>query len=176
MRLSLDPPVIAPRNVTAESLALEKWYDANPTIRRLWGIQDVKTLRVVVALEPTHDGDDVYPAWAANYPAWARDLRSLTRSVVQLELFSESSLDGIECHPESIVVADVFWRDATLIPPEASNTEDDLATTEQSGKSTGLSDDQILAAIGELHECYDYCAAWKETTPDAEAGDADVST
>lgn len=117
MRLSLEPSVIAQSNVTAESLALAKWYDANPTIQRLWGIRDVQTLRVVVALEPTPDGDDVYPAWAANYQTWVRELHFLTRSPVQLELVGESMLDGIDFHAEGVIVADLFWRDATLIPP-----------------------------------------------------------
>ena len=60
MRLSIDPSVIASRNVTAESLVLGKWYDANPAVQRLWGIRDARTLRVVVSIAPTPDGDDVY--------------------------------------------------------------------------------------------------------------------
>lgn len=116
MKLSLDPSVAAPRNITAESLALAKWYDANPTVERLWGIRDAQTLRVVVSLAPTHDGDDVSPAWVANCQTWARELPLLTGSAIQLELIGESPFDGIEVHAESIIVADLFWRDATLIP------------------------------------------------------------
>jgi hypothetical protein len=41
----------------------------------------------------------------------------LTGAAVQLELVGESPLDSIEFHAESIIVADLFWRDATLIPP-----------------------------------------------------------
>lgn len=37
---------------------------------------------------------------------------------------------------------------------------------EQSKDSVLSSGDQILAVISELHVCYDYCAAWKETPPD----------
>ncbi len=116
MKLSLDPSAVEPRDVTPESLALARWYDANPAVRRLWGIQDPETLRVVVALEPTHDGDDVLPAWAANYRAWARELRSLTRSAVQLELFRESAFEDIEFRAESVVIADLFWRDPAVLP------------------------------------------------------------
>jgi hypothetical protein len=117
MKLSLDPPVTAPRNISAESLALAQWYAANPTVQRLWGISDAQTLRVVVSLEPTPDGDDVYPAWVANCQTWARELHLLTRRAVQLDLVGESPLDSIEFHAESIVVANLFWRDATVIPP-----------------------------------------------------------
>jgi hypothetical protein len=117
MKLSLDPFITRPRNVTSESLALAKWYDAHPTIQRLWGIRDARTLRVVVLLEPTHDSDDVYPAWVANCQTWARELHLLTGRVVQLELVGESPLDEIEFCAENVIVADLFWRDATLIPP-----------------------------------------------------------
>lgn len=115
MRLSLDPSAVAARDVTPESLALARWYDANPAVRRLWGIQHPKMLTVIVALEPTHDGDEVFPAWAANYGSWARELRSLARSAVQLELFSEAFKD-IELHAEGIIIADLFWRDPTVTP------------------------------------------------------------
>ena len=116
MKLSPDPSVIASRNVTAESLALAKWYDANPAVQRLWGIRCAQTLRVVVSIAPTPDGDDVSPAWVANCRTWARELHFLTRSVVQLELVGESMLDGIAFDAEGVIVADLFWRDATLIP------------------------------------------------------------
>jgi hypothetical protein len=56
-----------------------------------------------------------------------------------------------------------------------SSTKDD-PTTEKSSDSIGLSDDQILAVIREQHVCYDYCAAWKETTSDDMAVDAEVDT
>jgi hypothetical protein len=117
MKLSLDPSVFAPRNITAESLALAKWYDAHPDVQRLWGITDAQTLRVVVSIEPTHDSDDVYPTWVANGQTWARELHTLTGRAVELELVGESPLDGIEFRAESVIVADLFWRDATLIPP-----------------------------------------------------------
>jgi len=117
MTIVTNGGVTAPRNITAESLALAKWYDANPTVQRLWGIRDAQALRVVVALEPTLDSDDVSPAWVANCQAWARELHLLTGAAVQLELVGESPLDGIEFRAESVIVADLFWRDATLIPP-----------------------------------------------------------
>jgi hypothetical protein len=122
MKLSADPSATGPRNA-AESLALAKWYDANPAVQRLWAIRDAQTLRVVVSLEPTPDGDDVYPVWVANYQAWARGLQLLTGSAIQLELVDESPLDGIDVHTETTLVADLFWRDATIIPPHTVHTQ-----------------------------------------------------
>lgn len=49
MKLCLDPYDVAPRDVTAESLALAGWYDSQPAIRRLWGIREAQTLRVIIA-------------------------------------------------------------------------------------------------------------------------------
>ena len=40
MKLSLDPMATIPRHITAEAEALAAWYDAHPTIRRLWAIRD----------------------------------------------------------------------------------------------------------------------------------------
>ena len=58
---------------------------------------------------------------------------------------------------------------------KVSTTKDGHATIEQSSNSTVLSADEILAVIGELNVCYDYCAAWKESTDDTSA-DAEAST
>jgi len=116
LRLSFDPSANTPTNITAASLALAKWYDANPSVQRLWGITETKTLRVLVSLEPTHDSDDVYPAWVGNCQSWARQLHMLTGQPVQLELVGDSPLDGIDFRADSTIVADLFWRDSTLIP------------------------------------------------------------
>ena len=54
---------------------------------------------------------------------------------------------------------------------KVSTTKDGHATIQQSSNSIVLSADEILAVIRELNFCYDYCAAWKETTSaDAEVG------
>lgn len=54
-------------------------------------------------------------------------------------------------------------------------TKDGRVAIEQSKDSiVFLSADQILTVIKELHACYDYCAAWKETTPDDIAVDTKV--
>jgi len=114
MKLSVDPSFTAPQTVTAESVALASWYDSQPAVQRLLGIKDAEKLRVIVALEPTLDSDDIYPVWFANARAWASELHLYTRRPVQLELVYGHPFDGIEIGAGSVIIADVFWRDATL--------------------------------------------------------------
>lgn len=113
METGLAAPITTPESVTADALALATWYAGNPAIRRIRGVEEAQRLRVIVALEPTHDGNDIYPSWLAHCHAWARDLQQLTGKAVQLELAGESPLDGIEFHADSTFVADVSWRDET---------------------------------------------------------------
>jgi hypothetical protein len=117
MKLSINPSVTAPRNITAESLALAGWYDSHPSVRRLWGIKVAQGLRVIVVIEPTLDNDDVFPGWLANSSVWSRELHLQTGRCVQLELVKDLPCDGIEVDPGSVVIADLFWRDATLSQP-----------------------------------------------------------
>ena len=50
-------------------------------------------------------------------------------------------------------------------PTRVYTTENGLAVIEQSTGSVVLeSAEQILSVIEQLHACYDYCAAWKEST------------
>jgi hypothetical protein len=113
MKLNHEPFVIAPDNITDESLALALWYDSKPAVRRLWGIEHDRRLRVIVTLEPTLDNDDIYPVWLLNTGTWARELRSRIGRPVQLELFLASPWD-IELDAGSVVIADLHWRDGTL--------------------------------------------------------------
>src|SRR5687767_1995513 len=83
MKLSLDPTVTVPRHVTAQAEALAEWYDAHPTVRRLWAIKDPQSLCVILTLEPTMDGDDTYPAWFACSRAWMREIQSISGSAVR---------------------------------------------------------------------------------------------
>jgi hypothetical protein len=117
MKLCLDPSVAAPTNITPDSLALGAWYDSQPAVRRLWGIREPQSLRVVVAIESTPDNDDIYPVWFANAEAWASELRLKTGSPVRLELIDEFPGGGIEVDSDSVLVADLFWRDETLGQP-----------------------------------------------------------
>lgn len=72
---------------------------------------------VIISVEPTHDNDDICAAWLAHSQAWAQELHSCTGSSVQLQLIDEPLFDGIEFDAESVIIADLFWRDATLNQP-----------------------------------------------------------
>lgn len=113
MKLSLDPMATIPRHITAESEALAAWYDAHPTIRRLWAISDGTVLSVIVTLEPTVDNNDTYPAWFACNHGWAHEIRSMTGGPVNLELLDEPSVDEFEINLEGEIVAAISWRDPT---------------------------------------------------------------
>jgi hypothetical protein len=50
--------------------------------------------------------------------------------------------------------------------PRVYTTPEGRVVIEQSADSVVvLSPEQILTVIKELHACYDYCAAWKESAP-----------
>jgi len=113
MKLSLDATATIPRHVTAEAEALADWYDAHPTIRRLWAIKDAKALSVIVTLEPTVDDDDTYPAWFACNQGWAREIRSITDGPVNLELLDEPTVGEFEVDLEGEIIVAINWRDPT---------------------------------------------------------------
>lgn len=110
------PAVIRRMKHTVESLALARWYDSHASVRRLWAIREGQRLRVIVAVEPTNDNDDIYPVWLANAEVWTGELRSQTGSPVQLEVIQEGfDVAGIEAG--GIIIADLFWRDPALNMP-----------------------------------------------------------
>lgn len=113
MKLSLNPMATLPCHITAEAESLSAWYDAHPTIRRLWAIRDAKTLSIIVTLEPTVDNGDTYPVWFACNQGWAREIRSITNSPVELELLDEPLVDEFEIDLEGEIVAAISWRDPT---------------------------------------------------------------
>jgi hypothetical protein len=102
------------RSASPESAAVADWYAAHSNVRRLWAIRDARGLRVLVALEPTHDGNDIHPAWIANCHAWAHELRSYTEHSVRLELLDEPVFDGTAIDGESQIVAHLCWRDPSF--------------------------------------------------------------
>ena len=59
--LSIDASLNGPHAMTAAVLA--KWYASHPLVRRLWAIEEVEVIRILLALEPTVDGGDTQPAW-----------------------------------------------------------------------------------------------------------------
>lgn len=94
--------------------ALTKWYADHPSIRRLWAIDAPLALTILVALEPTSDGDDTLPVWLANYREWASDLRLLVRRDVQLQLVVPGTFGEALVDPGAITIAEVNWRDAWM--------------------------------------------------------------
>jgi hypothetical protein len=109
-------------------MVLAKWYAAHSAVRRLWAISDSQRMRVIVTLEPTHDGNDIYPAWLANGHEWTHELQLLMDAPVQLEVTDEPFLVEFPAGVDGVLVAELFWRDSSTRP-------DDPASA--SGGSTG---------------------------------------
>jgi hypothetical protein len=129
VNLVLDPSLEQVATATAALVVLTKWYAAHSSVRRLWAIKDWQRLRVIVALEPTHDGEDIYPAWLANGHEWAHELQLRMDVPVQLEVMDEPYLAEPAAGVDGVLVAALFWRDSSM-PPDCP--PDDL----QCGKST----------------------------------------
>ena len=91
---------------------LTQWYAAHAAFRRLWAIKESQRLRVMVMLEPTHDGDDIYPAWLANGHAWVRELQSQIDATVRLEVMDQPFLAELAAGVDGALVAELFWRDS----------------------------------------------------------------
>ena len=94
--------------------ALTQWYATHSAFRRLWAIKEPQRMRVVVMLEPTHDGDDIYPAWLANGEEWARDLQGRIAEPVQREVVDEPFAAEFVAGIDGFLVAELFWRDSSL--------------------------------------------------------------
>jgi len=114
MNLILDPSPNDGRTVTAAFVVLAKWYAAHSAVRRLWAVSESQRMRVIVTLEPTRDGDDIYPAWLANGHEWAHELQLRLRGPVQLEVMDEPLLAGLAAGVDGVLVAELSWRDATM--------------------------------------------------------------
>ncbi|RPH55000.1 MAG: hypothetical protein EHM84_00420 [Lysobacterales bacterium] len=97
-------------------MVLAKWYAVHPAVRRLWAISDSQRMRVIVTLEPTHDGDDIYPAWLANGHEWTHELQLLMGWPVQMEVTDEPSLVEFAAGADGVLVAELFWRDSSTPP------------------------------------------------------------
>jgi hypothetical protein len=90
--------------------ALAQWYAAHPAIRRLWAVMDLQGLRIIVTLGPTHDGDDILPAWLANGREWTDQLQVHVEGPVQLEVTHEPFLPDLSAG-DGVLVAQLCWRD-----------------------------------------------------------------
>ena len=73
-------------------------------------------MRVIVMLEPTHDGDDICPAWLAKAARWAHELQLCIDGPVQLEVMEEPLPGGFVAGVDGALVAELFWRDSTQSP------------------------------------------------------------
>ena len=113
MKLSLDSASFLPRRDSAEAKALSAWYDARPTVKRLWAIRDQSKLNVIITLEPTVDDDDTYPAWLACGRGWANEIQSMTGGTVSLEMLEEPTVDEFEIGFDGELVTALSWRDPT---------------------------------------------------------------
>ena len=97
-------------------MVLTKWYAAHSAVRRLWAISEPQRMRVIVTLEPTHDGDDIYPAWLANGNEWAHELQLGMDVPVQLEVVDAPFLAESAAGVDGVLVAALFWRDSSMPP------------------------------------------------------------
>ena len=73
-------------------------------------------MRVIVTLEPTHDGDDIYPAWLANGHEWAHDLQTRMDGPVELEVSDTAFLAEFVAGADGVLVAELSWRDPSTPP------------------------------------------------------------
>ena len=96
--------------------ALARWYADHSPIRRLWAVEDSVALKVLVALEPTSDGDDTLPVWLANNGGWANDLRLRLQREVQLQLVVSGASGESYVNPDAVTIAEVSWRDSWVTP------------------------------------------------------------
>jgi hypothetical protein len=123
MNLILNPSPDDGRQATGAFVVLAQWYAARSAIRRLWAISEPQRMRVVVALEPTRDGDDIYPAWLANGHEWAHELELRLVGPVQLEVIDEPFLAGFAAGVDGVLVAELSWRDASIAPDDYDASE-----------------------------------------------------
>jgi hypothetical protein len=111
-----DGALAAEPAVTEIAAALTRWYADHSAIRRVWAIEDSVALKVLIALEPTSDGDDVLPVWLANSGLWRSDLRLRLQREVQLQLVLSASFDESDVNPDAAPIAEVSWRDSWITP------------------------------------------------------------
>jgi hypothetical protein len=108
-------------------VVLAKWYAAHAAVRRLWAISKSRSIRVIVKVAPTSDGDDIYPCWLANSREWAHELQLDLGRPVQLDVVDESSLAEFAAAVDGSLVADLSWRDGSMPPDDYDAESDELA-------------------------------------------------
>jgi hypothetical protein len=113
VNLILNPSPNGDRAVNAAFAVLEEWYAAHSAVRRLWAISESEGVRVIVSLEPTRDGDDIYPAWLANGRQWTQELQLRLGGSVRLEVTEQPYLAESPSGVDGVLVAELFWRDSS---------------------------------------------------------------
>jgi hypothetical protein len=104
--------VTSDENVVTEiGPSLARWYAAHASIRRLWAIEGPVALEILVALEPTSDGNESLPIWLANRRRWATDLQLLIRREIQLRLVVPDDRGEFYVNPDAVTVAELSWRE-----------------------------------------------------------------
>jgi hypothetical protein len=105
------PSADSEQTSSAISFAIDKWYASHSAVRRMWVIDEAQCFRIIVALEPTLDGDETRPIWLANSRTWIHELQLLVNRIVKLELIDDSASMELAADVESLLVADILWRD-----------------------------------------------------------------
>ena len=96
------------------STRLSAWYDAHSSVRRLWAIEDGRSLTVCISLEPTSDGDDALPIWLAMNREWCSDLQSMIPREVQLQFVTQDVLPSSYATGDAVIVAEIDWRESWI--------------------------------------------------------------
>jgi hypothetical protein len=95
---------------------LAEWYADHSPIRHLWATEHQHSLTVLVALEPTSDGDDPLPIWLASNRDWAHELRLRVQREVQLQIVAADTFGAPCVNQEAVTIAEVSWRDSWMTP------------------------------------------------------------
>jgi hypothetical protein len=110
MNAAADAVSNAERGVAEIAAALAKWYADHAPIRRLWALEGSSGLEVLVALEPTSDGDDTLPIWFSNRRHWTNDLRQLLQRDVQLRMVVLDDFGEFDVDPDAVMITQLSWR------------------------------------------------------------------
>lgn len=94
------------QGMAPEAGLLASWYAAHSQVRRLWAIDEVEVIRIVMKIEPTIDGYDALPIWLANSDDWIEELGSVLRRSVYLEMLGAGlpTMSGA-------LIAEISWRE-----------------------------------------------------------------
>lgn len=110
MSLRLDAALDRGQGNTPEAAALTTWYASHAIVRRLWAIDEIDAIRIIVKLEPTSDGADTLPAWLAHSGAWAQELRSRMHRTVHLEMLGASIIESVFDRGRTLIT-EISWRE-----------------------------------------------------------------